>query len=57
MTGGIIVTDVIKYVQGQMDQLNESEKALLQDIKQKEDKDEEQREEDIEQQKTTNGTF
>jgi hypothetical protein len=40
-----------------MDQLNESEKALLQDIKQKEDKDKEQREEDIEQQKTTNGTF
>ena len=57
MTGSIIVTDVIKYVQGLMDQLNESEKALLQDIKQKEDKDEEQREEDIEQQKTTNGTF
>ena len=55
-TGGIIVTDAIKYVQGQMDHLNKSEKALPQDIKQKEDKTEQQ-EEDIESEKTTNGIF
>ena len=40
-TGGIIVTDAIKYVQGQMDHLNTTEKKLLQDIKQKERQDEE----------------
>ena len=57
-TNGIVVTDAIKYVQGQMDHLNKSEKALPQDIKQKEDKEpEQQEEEDIEQQKTTNGIF
>ena len=57
-TNGIVVTDAIKYVQGQMDHLNKSEKALPQDIKQKEDKEpEQQEEEDIEQQKTTNRIF
>ena len=56
-TGGIIVTDAIKYVQGQMDHLNKSEKVLLQDIKQKKDKEAEQQEEDIKQQKTTTGIF
>ena len=55
-TNGVVVTDAIKYVQGQMNHLNNSEKALLQDIKQKEDKPE-QEEEDVEQQKTTNGIF
>jgi hypothetical protein len=55
-TNGVVVTDAIKYVQGQMDYLNKSEKALL-DIKQKEDKEAEQRVEDIEQQKTTNRIF
>jgi hypothetical protein len=39
-----------------MNHLNKTEKALLQDIKQKEDKPE-QEEEDVEQQKTTNGIF
>jgi hemerythrin-like domain-containing protein len=53
---GVIVTDAIRYVQGQMDHLNKTEKALLQDIKQKEGK-EEQQEEDIGQQKTHNGIF
>ena len=52
----LTIGGAIKYVQGQMDHLNKSEKALLQDIKQKEDKPE-QYEEDIEQQKTTNGIF
>ena len=33
-TGGVIITDGIKYVQGQMDHLNKTEKTLLQDIKQ-----------------------
>ena len=57
-TNGIVVTDAIKYVQGQMDHLNKSEIALPQDIQQKEDKEpEQQEEEDIEQQKTTNGIF
>jgi hypothetical protein len=31
--GGIILTDAIKYVQGQMEHLNITEKKLLQDIK------------------------
>ena len=39
-----------------MDHLNKSEKAILQDIKQKEGK-EEQQEEDIGQQKTHNEIF
>ena len=57
-TNGVVITDAIKYIQGQMDHLNKSEKALLQDIKQKEDRETEQQEdEDIEQQKTTNGIF
>jgi hypothetical protein len=58
-TNGVVLqTDAIKYVQGQMDHLNKREKGLLQDIKQKEDKEEEQQpEEDIESQKTTNGIF
>jgi hypothetical protein len=34
-TSGVIITDAIKYVQGQMNHLNKTEKALLQDIKQK----------------------
>jgi hypothetical protein len=53
-TGGVIVTDAIKYVQGRMDHLNTTEKKLLQDIKQKDGQGEE---EDIEQQKTSNGIF
>ena len=53
-TGGVIVTDAIKYVQGRMDHLNATEKKLLQDIKQKDGQGEE---EDIEQQKTSNGIF
>jgi hypothetical protein len=47
-TNGVVITDAIKYVQGQIDHLNKSEKLLLQDIKQKED---------IEKQKTINGIF
>ena len=53
-TNDAVITDAIKYVQGQMDHLNKTEKALLQDIKQKEGKEEEQ---DIEEQTTTNGVF
>ena len=51
-TNGVVVTDAIKYVQGQMDHLNKSKKTLLQDIKQKKDKPEQG--EDTESQKTTN---
>jgi hemerythrin-like domain-containing protein len=53
-TNDAVITDAIKYVQGQMDHLNKTEKALLQDIKQKEGKEEEQ---NIEEQTTTNGVF
>ena len=34
-TGGVIITDAIKYVQGQMNHLNKEEKKLLKDIKDK----------------------
>ena len=34
-TNGVVVTDAIKYVQGQMDHLNKLEKALVQDIKER----------------------
>ena len=53
-TGGVIVTDAIKYVQGRMDHLNTTEKKLLQDVKQKDGQGEE---EDIEEQKTSYGIF
>jgi hypothetical protein len=32
-TNGVVITDAIKYVQGQMDHLNKTEKELLQEIK------------------------
>ena len=32
-TNGVVITDAIKYVQGQMNHLNDQEKKLLQDIK------------------------
>jgi hypothetical protein len=47
-TGGVMVTDAIKYVQGKMDHLNKTEKALLTDIK--EDREKGKQEEDIESQ-------
>lgn len=53
-TGGVIITNAIKYVQGQMNHLNKTEKRLLQDIQEK--KNGEQTE-DFEQQPTTNGVF
>jgi hypothetical protein len=53
-TGGVIITDAIKYVQGQMDHLNKTEKALLQDIKQEKNGEQPK---DIEQQQSTNGVF
>ena len=58
-TNGVVITDAIRYVQGQLDHLNTTEKKLLQDIKQKEGegKGEGKCEEDIEEQKTTNGIF
>ena len=34
-TNGVVITDAIKHVQGQMDHLNKSEKVLLQVIKEK----------------------
>jgi IS30 family transposase len=49
-TGSVIITDAIKYVQGQMSHLNNQEKKLLKDIKDKE----ESTADDIE---TTNGVF
>jgi hypothetical protein len=53
-TGGVIITDAIKYVQGQMNHLNKTEKALLQNIQEKK---KEEQPEDFEQQPTTNGVF
>jgi IS30 family transposase len=58
-TGGVIITDAIKYVQGQMDHLNNQEKKILKDIKDKEKGKEgeptnDSLEDDI---KTTNGVF
>jgi IS30 family transposase len=58
-TGGVIITDAIKYVQGQMDHLNNQEKKILKEIKDKEKGKEgeptnDSLEDDI---KTTNGVF
>jgi DNA-binding MarR family transcriptional regulator len=58
-TGGVIITDAIKYVQGQMNHLNSQEKKILKDIKEKEKGKEgeptgDSSEDDI---KTTNGVF
>ena len=53
-TNGVVVSDAIKYVQGQMDHLNKSEKVLLQDTQDNKTKEEE---ENIESQKTNNGVL
>ena len=53
-TNGVVVSDAIEYVQGQMDHLNKSEKVLLQDTQDNKTKEEE---ENIESQKTNNGVF
>lgn len=53
-TNGVVVTDAIKYVQGQMEHLNTTERKLLQDIKQKEEK---KPPENLHEGKTTNGVF
>jgi len=53
-TGGVILTDAIKYVQGQMDHLNNQEKKLLKDIKNKEEPACDPLGDNIE---TTNGVF
>jgi predicted transcriptional regulator len=53
-TNGVVVTDAIKYVQGKMDHLNNQEKDLLQDIKQKE---EGSSEESLQGEGTSNGVF
>jgi hypothetical protein len=53
-TGGVIITDAIKYAQGQMNHFNKTEKALLQNIQEKKNGEQP---EDIEQQPTTNGVF
>jgi hypothetical protein len=52
-TNGVVVTDAIKYVQGKMDHLNNQEKILLKDIKQR--KEEEPSE--YLQDETINGIF
>jgi hypothetical protein len=53
-TGGVIIIDAIKYVQGQMDHLNNQEKKLLKNIKEKEEPTNYSLEDEI---KTTNGVF
>jgi hypothetical protein len=55
-----VVTDAIKYVQGKMDHLNKTEKALLQDFKDRKaegEESEEQQEQQQQEQKTHNGVF
>ena len=51
-TNGVVITDAIKYVKGKMDHLNNQEKDLLQDIKQKEEPSE-----NLQDKETTNGVF
>jgi hemerythrin-like domain-containing protein len=55
-TGGVIITDAIKYVQGQMNHLNKEERKLLGNIrnKEKEKPTSDSNEGDI---KNTNGVF
>jgi hypothetical protein len=53
-TYGVVVTDAIKYIQGKMAHLNGREKALLLDIKQKE---EGSSEESLQGKGTSNGVF
>jgi hypothetical protein len=53
--GQRVITDAIKYVNAKMDHLNNQEKEILQDIKQKEGK--EPQVGDFDQHKTTNGIF
>jgi hypothetical protein len=55
-TNGVLITDAIKFVQGQMNHLNKQEKKLLKDIKEEgiEEPAGDSLEDDI---KTTNGVF
>jgi hypothetical protein len=55
-TNGVVITDAIKFVQGQMNHLNKQEKKLLKDIKEEgiEEPAGDSLEDDI---KTTNGVF
>jgi hypothetical protein len=53
-TNGVVVTDALKYVQGKLDHLNTTEKALLQDIK---EDSEEHNQVDIEEQKNSQWDF
>ena len=64
MTNGVVITDAIKYVNGKMGHLNNQEKKLLQDIKDKgeeevesEDKGLSENSEREEEQQTHNGVF
>jgi hemerythrin-like domain-containing protein len=60
-TNGVVITDAIKYVQGQMDHLSTQEKKLLQGIKPKQQEEEkengETNEESAQAETTTNGVF
>jgi IS30 family transposase len=57
-TGGVIITDAIKYVQGQMDHLNNQERKLLRGIKNKGKETEEPTDDSlVDDIKTTNGVF
>ena len=61
-TNGVVITDAIKYVQCKMDNLSTQEKKLLQDIKPKQQEEEEKEngetnEEPAQAETTTNGVF
>jgi hypothetical protein len=53
-TNGVVITDAIKYVNGKMEHLNNQEKKLLQDIK---NKGEAEAEAEAEEEVTTNDVF
>jgi uncharacterized membrane protein YukC len=61
-TNGVVITDAIKYVNAKMDHLNNQEKEILQDSKDKEDTEAEHKELEensrgLEEQETHNGIF
>jgi hypothetical protein len=57
-TGGVIITDAIKYVQGQINHLNNQERKLLKDIRDKDGRKEAPTNDSfVDSNKTANGVF
>jgi hemerythrin-like domain-containing protein len=53
-TNGVVITDAIKYVQGQMQHLNNQENVCLQDVNENNEESEKQEQQE---QRTHNGVF